>query len=156
MIDVVVVSCKLNNCIYYLSPNDLELNYNDEVIFEDNGDYLVGNVIKTKYSEKKENLFLPLVNVVRLVNSEDKKKLNKNADLADKALAGSIPDKSLTVTITFKILPFRYGLVTFNTCPSSLILFSMLVICSFEIGTFSIPSNLSPYTGSPLLPINNL
>ena len=86
MIDVVVVSCKLNNCIYYLSPNNLELNYNDEVVFEDNGDYLVGHVIKTKYSEKKENLFLPLVNVVRLVDNDDKKKLKKNEDLASKAL----------------------------------------------------------------------
>ena len=29
MIDVVVLSCKLNNCVYYVSPNDIELSYND-------------------------------------------------------------------------------------------------------------------------------
>lgn len=86
MIDVVVVSCKLNNSIYYLSSNDLDLSYNDIVVFEDNEDYLVGNVIKTKYSEKKENLFLPLSNVVRIATDKDFKLLKSNEDLAKKAL----------------------------------------------------------------------
>ena len=86
MIDVLVVSCKLNNCIYYLSPNNVECYKNDEVVFEDNGDYLVGTVVKTKYSEKKDNLFLPLEKVVRLVTKEDKNKLKKNSELVDKAL----------------------------------------------------------------------
>ena len=86
MIDVLVVCCKLNNCIYYLSPNNVECACDDEVIFEDNGDYLIGTVIKTKYSEKKDNLFLPLEKVVRLVNKDDKNKLEKNSELAKKAL----------------------------------------------------------------------
>lgn len=86
MIDVLVVSCKLNNCIYYLSPNNVECSKNDEVVFEDNGDYLVGTVVKNKYSEKKDNLFLPLEKVVRLVTKEDKNKLRKNSELVDKAL----------------------------------------------------------------------
>ena len=83
MIDVVVLSCKLNNCVYYVSPNNIDLSYNDEVVFEDNGDYLVGTVIKTKYGEKKENLFLPLSNVVRLVTKDDLKKLKSNEELIE-------------------------------------------------------------------------
>ncbi len=102
MIDVVVLSCKLNNSVYYVSPNDLELSYNDKVIFEDGEDFLVGTVIKTKYSEKKENLFLPLPNVVREVTKEDLKKIGKNEDLAKKALIDAKKEaKSLELDMNF-------------------------------------------------------
>ena len=86
MIDVVVVSCDLNNNIYYLSPNDLELKLNDEVVFEDSDDYLIGKIIKLNYKEKKENLDFPLDKVVRICTKEDYKKYNSNIISADKAL----------------------------------------------------------------------
>ena len=102
MIDVVVLSCKLNNCVYYVSPNNIELSYNDEVVFEDNEDYLVGTVIKTTYGEKKENLFLPLSNVVRLVTKEDKKQLKNNKELAEKALSDAKKEaKKLELDMNF-------------------------------------------------------
>lgn len=102
MIDVVVLSCKLNNCVYYVSPNNIDLSYNDEVVFEDNGDYLVGTVIKTKYGEKKENLFLPLSNVVRLVTKDDIKQLKKNEELAEKALVDAKKEaKKLELDMNF-------------------------------------------------------
>jgi len=86
MIDVVVVSCDLNNSLYYLSPNDLVLNLNDEVLFEDGDDFLIGKVIKLNYKEKKDNLDLPLDKVVRICSKDDYKKYNSNIISADKAL----------------------------------------------------------------------
>ena len=86
MIDVVVVSCDLNNTLYYLSPNDLELKLYDEVLFEDGDDYLIGKVIKLNYKEEKDNLDLPLDKVVRLCSKEDYKKYNSNILNAEKAL----------------------------------------------------------------------
>ena len=89
MIDVVVVSCDLTNSLYFLSPNDLDLKLNDEVLFEDSDDYLIGKVVKLNYKEKKENLDLPLDNIVRICTKEDYKKYNKNIISADKALVSA-------------------------------------------------------------------
>ena len=86
MIDVVVVSCELNNNLYYLSPNDLELKLHDDVLFEDGDDCLIGKVIKLNYKEKKDNLDLPLDKVIRICTKDDYKKYNSNIISAEKAL----------------------------------------------------------------------
>lgn len=82
MVDVVVVSFLKTKNIYFLSPNSLDLNINDNVIFETENGLLNGVVIKSNYSEKKENLVLPLFKVIRKCTDDDHKKIesnNKNA-----------------------------------------------------------------------------
>ena len=86
MVDVVVVSVPENKNIYYLSPNSLNLNKNDVVVFESEIGLLIGNVCKATYQEKEKNLVLPLKNVIRLVTKDDLKKKEKNAITAEKAL----------------------------------------------------------------------
>lgn len=86
MIEVVVAMDQVTKNIYYLSPNSLELNINDEVIFESEFGLINGIIIKNKYLEKKKNLVLPLFNVVRLVSSQDKNIIKKNRTTESKAL----------------------------------------------------------------------
>ena len=86
MIDVVVVKVEEIGCTYYLSPNSLELKKDDEVIFETDNGLFSGKVFKEKYSENKDNLVLPLFNVVRVVDNKDRKVINKNRETAEKAL----------------------------------------------------------------------
>ena len=86
MIEVVVAMDQVTKNIYYLSPNSLELNVNDEVIFESEFGLINGIIIKNKYLEKKKNLVLPLFNVVRLVSSQDKNIIKKNRTTESKAL----------------------------------------------------------------------
>ena len=62
MIDVVVVSIPETKNIYYLSPNSLELKKGDEVVFENDAGLFADVVLKETYSEKKNNLVLPLKN----------------------------------------------------------------------------------------------
>ncbi len=86
MIDVVVVSDKITGNLYYLSPKDLELSKGDMVIFENDNSLMSGTVIKEKYSEKKNNLVLPLNKILRKVDKKDIKLINDNQKEADKAL----------------------------------------------------------------------
>ena len=102
MIDVVVVSCDLNNNLYFLSPNDLELKLHDEVLFEDADDCLIGKVVKLNYKEKKENLDLPLDKVIRVCTKDDYKKYNSNIISAEKALqAAKKHSKELGLDMNF-------------------------------------------------------
>lgn len=86
MIEIVVAMDQVTKNIYYLSPNSLELNVNDEVIFESEFGLINGIIIKNKYLEKKKNLVLPLFNVVRLVSSQDKNIIKKNRTTESKVL----------------------------------------------------------------------
>ena len=86
MIDVVVVTVEDTKNIYYLSPNSLELKKGDHVIFENENGLFSGYVCKETYSEKKNNLVLPLKKVLRLVGETDKKTIHKNRAQANKAL----------------------------------------------------------------------
>lgn len=86
MIDAVVVSDVYTKNIYYLSPNSLDLIKDNIVIFEGDGGLLVGKVLKSNYQEKSENLVLPLLKVIRVVNKEDLKKIEKNEKTASNAL----------------------------------------------------------------------
>ena len=84
MIDVVVVD--FNQSKFYLSPNGLELEVGDSVIFDLDGSLMFGSVCREVYQEKKNNLVLPLSKVIRIATKEDEKKNKKNIDLAAKAL----------------------------------------------------------------------
>lgn len=86
MIDVVVVSVSDTKNIYFLSPNSLVLSKGDEVVFEQEAGLFTGVVCKETYSENKKNLVLPLYKVLRLVGETDKKCIQKNRIIANKAL----------------------------------------------------------------------
>ena len=102
MIDVVVVAIPETKNIYYLSPNNLELKKGDEVVFENDTGLFAGVVLKEKYSEKKSNLVLPLKKVVRYLGETDKKTIQKNANLANKALEDAKKySKSLELNMNF-------------------------------------------------------
>ena len=77
MVEVVVAIVPETKIVYYLSPNSLELNIGDNIIFETDNGLFSGCILKEKYEEKEENLVLPLFNVSRIVEDEDKKKLKK-------------------------------------------------------------------------------
>ena len=85
MIDVVIVNADSTQNIYYLSPNSLELNRGDFVVFETENGLLLGKVIKEKYQEKSKNLVLPLSKVLRIATKDDLKKEEKNKEHAVKA-----------------------------------------------------------------------
>ena len=85
--EVVAVSVPETRNIYFLSPNNLDLNRDDEVVFESENGLLVGYVKKETYDEDKNNLILPLNKVLRLTNKEDKKVINKNKKVSEEALA---------------------------------------------------------------------
>ena len=86
MVEVVVVSVDTVNNIYYLSPNSLELNKGDFVIFESDNIKHFGKVIRQNYQEKSKNLVLPLEKVLRKATKEDIKKGKKNKQIAEKSL----------------------------------------------------------------------
>ena len=86
MIDVVLVSVESIKSIFYLSPNSLDLKKGDQVVFETEYGLYSGTVAKAPYKEKKSNLELPLKKVLRLLCETDKKSINKNKNIADKAL----------------------------------------------------------------------
>ena len=102
MIDVVVVVVSDTKNIYYLSPNSLELKKGDEVIFDNEVGLFSGVVCKETYSEKKNNLVLPLNKVLRLVGETDKKTIRKNKVQAEKALEDAKKySKSLDLNMNF-------------------------------------------------------
>ena len=102
MIDVVVVSVSETKNIYYLSPNSHELKKGDEVIFENENGLFYGVVCKETYSEKKDNLVLPLKKVLRLAGETDKKTVQKNSNMAAKALEDAKKySKSLDLNMNF-------------------------------------------------------
>ena len=86
MVEVVVVSVDTINNIYYLSPNSIELNKDDFVIFESDNIKHFGKVIRQNYQEKSKNLVLPLEKVLRKATKEDIKKGKKNKQIAEKSL----------------------------------------------------------------------
>ena len=85
MLDVVVVIVPESKNIYYLSPNSLDLKKNDLVIFDSENGMMNGKIIKI-YKEKKKNLVLPLYNIIRLVNKDDIKIIEKNNKIMKNSL----------------------------------------------------------------------
>ena len=86
MVEVVVAIVPETKIVYYLSPNSLELNIGDNIIFETDNGLFSGCILKEKYEDKEENLVLPLFNVSRIVEDEDKKKIEKNRIISEKSL----------------------------------------------------------------------
>ena len=86
MIDVVVVRLKATKGIYYVSPNLIELEKGNVVVFETENGLQVGEVCKDIYKEKQENLDLPLSKVVRIATEDDLSMFNENASATEKAL----------------------------------------------------------------------
>ena len=86
MVDVIVVTVLESKNIHYISPNNFNVKKGDDVVFETENGLLFGTVVKEKYSEKKENLVMPLDRVIRIATEDDYKKQEKNIKDADKAL----------------------------------------------------------------------
>ena len=86
MIDVVVVRLKSTKGIYYVSPNLIELEKGNIVIFETENGLQLGEVCKDIYKEKQENLDLPLSKVVRIATEDDLSMFDENAEATEKAL----------------------------------------------------------------------
>ena len=74
MVEVVVAIVPETKIVYYLSPNSLELNIGDNIIFETDNGLFSGCILKEKYEEKEENLALPLKGVLRIATEDDLKK----------------------------------------------------------------------------------
>ncbi len=87
MNEVVCVKVQELDSFYYLLPNDLELHKGDIVIFDNDGVLLCGRVCKELYSEKSSNLNFPLGNVLRIATKNDLKQIQKNSEVAKKALS---------------------------------------------------------------------
>ena len=86
MIDVVIVSDDRTKNIYYLSPNSLELEVSDTVVFETDSGLLMGHIIREVYQEKSDNLVLPLAKVLRIASKKDYREFKKNQQEEEKAL----------------------------------------------------------------------
>lgn len=86
MIDVVVVRLKAAKGIYYVSPNLVELNKGDLVVFETENGLQLGEVCKDIYKEKQENLDLPLSKVIRIASESDLNDFEENTKSTEKAL----------------------------------------------------------------------
>ena len=86
MLEVVVVSVREYFMTCFLSSNGLDVKKGDKVIFQNDNGVFCGVVIKDKYLEKEENLELPLINIDRIANEKDIKNIEKNDELASKAL----------------------------------------------------------------------
>ncbi len=86
MFDVVIVSDDKTKNVYYLSSNSMKFKKGDVVIFESDNGILLGRIVCENYSEKKENLILPLSKVIRVATKDDLKNHNKNVNNANEAL----------------------------------------------------------------------
>ena len=86
MTDVICVRVEELDSIFYLSPNGLDLSKDDIVVFEADDVLLCGKVCKEIYSEKNKNLDFPLNKVLRIATKNDLKQVQKNKEIAEKAL----------------------------------------------------------------------
>lgn len=86
MKEVVYIKVSELNLIFYLSPSGFDLKIGDLVIFNVDGTLYYGTVCKEPYLEKNSNLMLPLSKVLRIATKEDIQHIEKNKELANKAL----------------------------------------------------------------------
>lgn len=87
MIKVVGISFYNANRIYYFSPGSLNVKIGDNVIVETERGLQYGTAVTDILDMPKENVFLPLKDVVRIANEKDEKINNKNNKDAQKALS---------------------------------------------------------------------
>lgn len=109
MIDVVVVSVLRTKCVYYLSPNGMDLKLGDFVVFSNDDSLMLGKVSKEVYKEKTENLFLPLDNVLRIATDEDIKQEENNEKVGERALKDA-KKISHELNLDMNFIDFYYNL----------------------------------------------
>ena len=102
MYNVIGIKLSFSNNTYYFSPNAVEVKLGDEVIVDTEQGLQFGTCVTDVKKEKKENLVLPLKNVVRLATSKDKKHEQENIEGAAKALLDAKKiAKSLNLNMNF-------------------------------------------------------
>lgn len=85
MTEVVSVRFKRQGKIYYFSPNGKKWEADTDVIVETARGLEYGSVIRGNFETDDESLVLPLKPVVRLATDEDRKQLEENKILEEKA-----------------------------------------------------------------------
>ena len=102
MHNVIGIKLSFSNNIYYFSPNAINVKLGDEVIVDTEQGLQFGTCITDIRKEKKENLVLPLKNVIRLATDKDREKEKENLDSAAKALIDAKKiAKSLNLNMNF-------------------------------------------------------
>ena len=86
MHNVIGIKLSFSNNTYYFSPNAVDVKLGDEVIVDTEQGLQFGTVVTEIKKEKKENLVLPLKNVIRIATQKDKKQEQENLESAAKAL----------------------------------------------------------------------
>lgn len=86
MYNVIGIKLSFSSNTYYFSPNAVDVKLGDEVIVDTEQGLQFGTVVTEIKKEKKENLVLPLKNVVRIATIKDKKQEQENLESAAKAL----------------------------------------------------------------------
>lgn len=86
MLDVVGVSIDSLKNILYFSPKKLSLSKGQVIIVETENGLQTGKTVTDVFSEKKENLVLPLKDVVRVATKEDLIKIQKLKKESEEAL----------------------------------------------------------------------
>ena len=85
MLDVIGVIFKENGRIYYFSPNNINIVKNTKVIVKTERGLQYGTTVTDVLKMKKENLNLPLKNVIRIAINKDERDYKKNINDAEKA-----------------------------------------------------------------------
>ncbi len=102
MVSLVAVRLKSTKGMFFLEPNNLSLSVGDIVVIETDNGLQLGEVCRSNYKEKKENLVLPLKNVVRMATSNDLLENENNIDVSSKALGDAKRiSKSLNLSMNF-------------------------------------------------------
>ncbi len=86
MYNVVGVQLSFSNTTYYFSPNAIDIKKGDFVIVSTEQGLQFGKCVTDIREEKKQNLVLPLKNIIRIATKKDKEQEQENQENALKAL----------------------------------------------------------------------
>lgn len=86
MLNVIGVSIDILKEVFYFSPQELNLKKGQAVLVEGSNGLQFGVTVTEIYKEKKENLVLPLKNIVRIATDEDLVKYQNLQEEANDAL----------------------------------------------------------------------
>lgn len=109
MITIVGIRFKKAGKIYYFSPGDLSIELGDGVIVETARGMEFGDVVIAPRGEKKENVVMPLKQVLRKATPKDYRQLEKNKGREERAFQiclekitdHKLPMKLISVEYTF-------------------------------------------------------
>ncbi|WP_158738765.1 stage 0 sporulation family protein [Alteribacillus sp. YIM 98480] len=102
MHDVVGVRFKKAGKIYYFSPGDLDIEKEEWVVVETSRGLEFGKVVIGKKQVDDDDVVLPLKQVLRIANTQDKLTIEENKELANKAYevcAAKIEEHSLDMKL---------------------------------------------------------